>query len=43
VAGKKEMMEFRKSMEMEAYKQEVEFKREIGQKDREIKSLTKNI
>lgn len=30
-------------MEMEAYKQEVEFKREIGEKDREIKLLTKNI
>ncbi len=36
-------MEFRKSMEMESYKQEVEFKREIGEKDREIKLLIKNI
>lgn len=36
-------MDFRRTMEMDAYKMEMEFRRDIDIKDKEIKLLTKNI
>ena len=43
IANKKEIMDFRRTMEMDAYKMEMEFRRDIDLKDKEIKLLTKNI